>query len=300
MGLFDRLVRFSLPLVPRFVVARVARRYIAGPALDDALDTVRELNREGAMATVDYLGEETRDPRQVERAVVEYEEAIARLHREGLDCNVSAKPTLFGLRLDRELCLSSLTRVATAAAAAGSFLRLDMEDHSTTDATLALHRALRERGLPVGIVLQAMLRRTLPDLAALRAERPNVRLCKGIYREPRLHAWQDPEAVREAFAHALERLLRAGSYVGIATHDERLVLAGMELVDRLGLGRDQYEFQMLLGVEPALRQIILGAGHRLRVYVPYGTDWYGYSLRRLRENPSIARHVLRAFFRGDQ
>lgn len=297
MGLLDRLIRLSLPLVPRFVVARVARRYIAGPALEDAVRTVRELNREGAMATVDYLGEETRDPEQVERAVVEYEGAIDRIRREGLDCNVSVKPTLFGLRLDRELCLSSLARVATTAAAAGSFVRLDMEDHSTTDATLALHRALRERGLPVGIVLQAMLRRTLPDLAALRAERPNVRLCKGIYREPRVHAWQDPEAVREAFAHALERLLRAGSYVGIATHDERLVLAGMELVDRLGLGRDQYEFQMLLGVEPTLRQIILAGGHRLRVYVPYGTDWYGYSLRRLRENPSIARHVLRAFFR---
>jgi proline dehydrogenase len=297
MSLFDRLIRLTLPIVPRFVVSRVARRYIAGPSLEDALRTVRALNAEGAMATVDLLGEEARETGQVEEAVAEYGRILEAVKGEGLACNISAKPTLFGLRIDRGLCLESLGRVAAAASAAGSFLRLDMEDHSATDATLELYRALQTRHGSVGVVLQAMLRRTPTDIARLLPARPNVRLCKGIYREPRRFAWQDPETVRAAFVHGLEKLLTGGGYVGIATHDERLVFAAMALVDRLGLGREQYEFQTLLGVEPELRQIILASGHRLRVYVPYGADWYGYSLRRLRENPSIARHVLRAFFR---
>ncbi len=300
MGLLDRLIRLSLPFIPRFVVARVSRRYIAGPTLEDAVATVRALNAEGAMATVDVLGEEVREERQVAEAVAEYERALDAIRREKLDCNLSVKPTAFGLRLDRALCLRSLDRVVAAAAAQGGFVRLDMEDHTTTDATLELYRELRARhDGAVGVVLQAMLHRTVADVGALLEGRPNIRLCKGIYREPRERAWQDRETVREAFGYALGKLLRGGSYVGIATHDERLVFAGMALCDRLGLERARYEFQMLLGVEPALRRIILGAGHRLRVYVPYGEDWYRYSLRRLRENPTIAGHVLRAFFRRD-
>jgi len=296
MSLLDRLIRLSLPLIPRFVVGRVGRRYLAGPTLEDAVRTVRALSGEGAMATLDFLGEEVRVAAEVERAELEYTRALEVIQAERLDCNLSVKPTLFGLRLDEGLCRDALGRLAARAAAAGRFIRLDMEDHTATDPTLRLYRELQPRHGNLGVVLQAMLHRTLDDVRALLPLGVNVRLCKGIYREPRALAWQHPETVRASYVRSLERLLGGGAYVGIATHDEPLVFAGMELVDRLGLPRDRYEFQMLLGVDPELRRLILGRGHRLRVYVPYGDDWYGYSLRRLRENPTIARHVIRAFF----
>ena len=290
MGWFDRLIRFFLPLVPRFIVGRVARRYIAGERLEEALRTVRGLNAEGAMATLDVLGEEVQEPAAVERVVAEYEEALAAIRREGIDCNVSVKPTQLGLRVDERLCRAALARICGRAAEQRALVRLDMEDQSTVDATLRIYRQLLPEHENLGIVLQSRLRRTLADVASLLPLRPNVRLCKGIYTEPRSRAWQDPEIVRQSF------VLTGGCTVAIATHDERLVWAGMSLVDRLGLPPDRYEFQMLLGVDPELRRLILAAGHRLRVYTPYGADWYRYSLRRLRENPTIAGHVIRALF----
>jgi proline dehydrogenase len=170
-----------------------------------------------------------------------------------------------------------------------------MEDHTCTDDTLDLYRAvLSDFPSSVGVVLQAYLHRTTSDITSLLPLKPNIRICKGIYREPREIAWKQYETVRANFIYTMEKLLEAGAYVGIATHDHYLVWAGMSAVDRLGLKPDEYEFQMLLGVDPELRRIILGNGHRLRVYVPYGKDWYPYSIRRLRENPSVAHHVIRA------
>jgi proline dehydrogenase len=297
MSWLDRLVRLSLPLAPRFLVGLVARRYVASDRLEQALRTVQTLNTQGAMGTLDILGEEAQQPAAVERTVAEYQEALRAIQQGGLDCNISIKPTQLGLCIDEQLCRDALARVAAQAAQVGSLVRIDMEDHTTVDATLLLYRQLLPEHGNLGVVLQSRLRRTLADVASLLPLRPNVRLCKGIYQEPRSRAWLDPEIVRQSFVAALERLLGNGCYVGIATHDERLVWASMELVDRLGLPRDRYEFQMLLGVDPELRQIILAAGHRLRVYTPFGTDWYRYSLRRLRENPTIARHVLRAMLR---
>jgi proline dehydrogenase len=172
-----------------------------------------------------------------------------------------------------------------------------MEDHTCTDGTIQLYRRMHEQfPSAVGVVLQSYLRRSIADINDLLAVTPNIRICKGIYREPRTIAWKDFDTVRANFAYLTDKLLAAGCYVGIATHDPHLVWAGMRTVDRLRLGRDRYEFQMLLGVDPELRKIILSTGHRLRVYVPYGKDWYPYSIRRLRENPTVARHVLRAMF----
>jgi proline dehydrogenase len=170
-----------------------------------------------------------------------------------------------------------------------------MEDHTCTDATLDLYRRTHDAyPTAVGIVLQSYLHRTTADVADLIPLSPNIRMCKGIYREPRAIAWKDFETIRANFIYNVEKLLSEGAYVGIATHDPFLVWAGMTAVDRLQIDRDRYEFQMLLGVDPELRSIILSTGHRLRVYVPYGRDWYPYSMRRLRENPTIAHHVVRA------
>jgi proline dehydrogenase len=298
MSIFDRLVKHGLPLVPKAIVGRVARRYVAGSSLDDAVATIRALNREGAMATVDVLGEEVVEPAKAEAAVVEYSCLLERIATEGIDANVSIKPTLVGLKVDEGLCAANVDTIAGRARALGNFLRIDMEDRSTTDATLRIYRATLAAHGNVGAVLQAYMRRTPRDIRELLQLTPNIRICKGIYREPRTVAWKDFDSIRACFIHAVSTLLEAGCYVGIATHDPYLVAAGMHLVDRLGLERHRYEFQMLLGVDPELRRIILDAGHRLRVYVPYGRDWYPYSMRRLRENPTVARHVLRAMVRG--
>ncbi|HPA82808.1 MAG TPA: proline dehydrogenase family protein [Thermoanaerobaculales bacterium] len=298
MSVFDQLVKHGLPLIPKPIVGYFARPYVAGSTLDDAVRAIRALNAEGAMATVDVLGEAVGEPAKADVAVAEYTRLLERIAKEGIDANVSIKPTLVGLNVDEGLCAANVDTVAKTAASLGNFVRIDMEDRTTTDATLRIYRAtLAARG-NVGTVLQAYMRRTASDIRQMLPIRPNLRICKGIYREPRTVAWKDFDTIRASFIHSVETLLEAGCYVGIATHDPYLVAAGMRTVDHLGLERHQYEFQMLLGVDPELRKIILDAGHRLRVYVPYGRDWYPYSTRRLRENPTVARHVLRAMVRG--
>jgi proline dehydrogenase len=204
-----------------------------------------------------------------------------------------------GLNIDYSFCRDNIASVLERAVAKGIFVRIDMEDSPTTDATLRVYHELIER-YPngTGVVLQARLRRTLADATALARAGANVRLCKGIYLEPRPIAYEERDIIRNAFVHALRILIEGGVYVGIATHDEWLVCEALAMIHRLGLGKDRYEFQMLLGVDPELRRILTDAGHRLRVYVPFGSHWYPYSVRRLRENPTIARVGLEAFLRG--
>lgn len=295
MSFFDALVKYGMPWVPKPIVSRVARRYVAGESIDDAVRTLRKMNAEGAMGTVDVLGEEVRDRSKTERAVSQYLDLLDRIEAEGLDANISIKPTMLGLKIDADLCADNLNTVVGRAVELGNFVRIDMEDHTCTDATLQLYRRIHDAyPTAVGVVLQSYLHRTTADVADLLPLNPNIRMCKGIYREPRAIAWKDFETIRANFIYNMEKLLAEGAYVGIATHDPYLVWAGMTAVDRLQVDHSGYEFQMLLGVDPELRSIILSAGHRLRVYVPYGRDWYPYSMRRLRENPTIAHHVARA------
>lgn len=295
MGLFHWLVVRGLPLVPKAIVGRVAKRYVAGVDLDSALETIRGLNRDGAMATLDLLGEEVSERERAIAATEEYERMLAAIADTGVDSNVSIKLTSLGLKIDPAFCRDNVEKILATARQHGNFVRIDMEDASTTDATLAIYRELHPRYGSVGVVFQAYMRRTLTDISQLPAAGANVRLCKGIYIEPRAVAFRAYETVRLNFLQALEKLLARGVYVGIATHDEHLVCGALGLIDRLKVPRERYEFQMLLGVEPDLRRILLAQGHRLRVYVPYGADWYAYSTRRLRENPEIARNVVRAF-----
>jgi proline dehydrogenase len=294
MNFFNRLVVTTVPLVPRALVWRVARRYVAGSELEDAVRTVRALNEEGAMATVDLLGEEVTERDKATAAVEEYIRIFDAIQEHGLDANVSIKPTSLGLKLDEAFCRDNVERIALAAKAHGNFVRIDMEDRHCTDATLRIYRELHAKHGNLGAVLQSYMRRTPRDIEELPRDGASVRLCKGIYIEPPEAAWKGYETVRANFVYALEKLFDRGVYVGIATHDEYLVCAACALIDRLGLERDSYEFQMLLGVADQLRRILVGEGHRLRVYVPYGRDWYLYSVRRMRENPEVAGHVARA------
>lgn len=298
MSLFDTLVKYGMPFVPKPIVGRVARRYVAGDTLEDAVSTLRAINHEGAMGTVDVLGEEVHEPSKTTAAVDEYVRLLDRIEAEKLDANISIKPTMLGLKIDPDLCAENLATIVERAAGLRNFVRIDMEDHTCTDDTIQLYRRMHDlQPGSIGVVLQSYLHRTIADINDLLELQPNIRVCKGIYREPREIAWKQFETIRANFICAVEKLLSANAYVGIATHDPHLVWAGMEIVDRLGLARDRYEFQMLLGVDPELRKIILANRHRLRVYVPYGRDWYPYSIRRLRENPTVAHHVVRAMFR---
>lgn len=290
MGLFDRAVVSVLPLVPRGVVRRASAPYIAGATLDDARRTVAALADEGKLATIDVLGEEVRQPAEARAIAAAYHEALAALHEDGREPNVSIKLTALGLELDRGLCRELTEAVVRDATARGGFVRIDMEDSSCTDDTLALYRELRAVGLDqVGIVLQSVLRRTLADVADLAELAPNVRICKGIYLEPPAIAFRDAGVVRRCFLSVLEAVLAAGGYVAIATHDERLLEESLARV--AGLPSSAYELQMLLGVREERASQLVAAGHRLRVYVPFGSRWYEYSLRRLQENPAVAGHV---------
>ena len=292
MSLVDSAIVRLLPAVPKPVVRRISSHYIAGEELDDALRVVLQLNHEGKLATIDVLGEEITEPEEAQAIAFAYREAFEAIERGRLDSNVSIKPTALGLKLGYELFRENLTDVVEHAASRGNFVRIDMEDSSTTDDTLRLYRELRAAGHHnVGVVLQARLKRTLADIAELADLKPNVRLCKGIYLEPPELAYRDFDSIRASFVHALEALLEAGCYVGIATHDEWLLEQGQRLVSTRGLGREDYEFQMLLGVRPALGDELVRGGHRLRIYTPFGRHWYAYSLRRLQENPKIAGYI---------
>jgi proline dehydrogenase len=292
LAILDRAIVRLLPAVPRPLVQLFSQRYIAGPELKDAREAVRRVNGEGKMATIDVLGEEITSEEDAAAIVRAYKDVFADIEQCGLDSNVSVKLTGLGLKLGHDICRANLRTVIEDAASRGNFVRIDMEDSSTTDETLRLYRELREEGFDnVGIVLQAMLRRTLGDIGALADLKPSVRLCKGIYVEPMKIAYRDAEAVRKSFVRALEALLSCGSYVGIATHDRWLVDTGRRLVADSGLDRNDYEFQMLLGVTPGLGDELVHDGHRLRIYIPFGRHWYAYSLRRLQENPRIAGYV---------
>ena len=290
MSLLDRAVVAALPAVPKRVVGRLSSRYIAGSSLDDALRVVSELNAEGKLATVDVLGEEVKDEEEAVAIAAAYVDALDAFEREGLDANVSVKPTGLGLKLGYDLCKRNVETVIAAAESTGRFVRIDMEDSSTTDDTLRLYRELRAEGHDrVGPVLQASLRRTVADAGVLAGA--SVRVCKGIYIEPESIQFRDDRQVRESFVRSLEALLDGGSYAAIATHDAWLVDEALRIIAERGLAADRYEFQMLLGVRPELGDRIVAGGHRLRIYVPYGRQWYEYSLRRLQENPKIAGYV---------
>lgn len=292
MAILDRALVRMLPAVPKPVVRRISGRYVAGPELEDAVETVSRLNAAGMCATVDVLGEETSAADEARAIAGAYLDVLATAERERLDTNVSVKLTALGLHVDRDLCRELLEQVVRDAAVRGNFVRIDMEDSSTTDDALRLYRELRENGHDeVGIVLQSYLRRTAADIRALADLTPNVRLCKGIYLEPPELAFRDPEQVRVSFMRSLEALLDAGSYVGIATHDEELIRHALDQIAGRKLEEGAYEFQMLLGVREQRRDQLVRAGHRLRVYVPFGRQWYEYSLRRLQENPKIAGYV---------
>ena len=285
-------------LATRLPLSRaMVARFVAGQTLDEALVAIGRLHGAGFNSTVDVLGESVGSPEAAAIAAERYVGTLDALAAAGLDGNVSVKLSQMGLASDTEGCQANLERILERAAAHGAFVRVDMEDHSTTDATLALVRLLRPRYRELGVVVQAALRRSPDDIESLVREGTRVRLCKGAYNEPPSVALTDKVAVDRQFAVLMDRLLRDGTYPAIATHDERLIRRAVDLAKREGIGRERFEFQMLFGVRRDLQERLVADGWTVRVYVPYGTEWYPYFMRRLAERPANVTFVLRSILR---
>lgn len=294
MSLFNFLVSKTIMHVPGPIVGFFAKGYIAGSHLDDAVRVTEEFNRQGMLTTIDILGEFIKTKDEARFFQEQCRQILEVIRIKGLQSNLSLKPSQMGLLLDPEFAFQNIRELVKLAQENQSFVRIDMEDVACTDATIDFYRRLRaEFPGHVGTVLQSYLRRTPADIDSLADAPMNFRLCKGIYNEPRVHAYKDPFVINRNFIYCLEKLLQKKAYVGIATHDEKLVFESLRLIEQYGLKQDEYEFQMLLGVDEELRRILVEGGHRLRVYVPYGEAWLPYSRRRLKENPMIAQHALK-------
>jgi proline dehydrogenase len=301
MGLLNQLIVFLLQFLPKRLVKRFAMRYIAGEKLDDAIRIIEFLNSKNMMGTLDVLGENVLTKEESLLAAQAGEEVLHSIHESHLDANLSIKLTQFGLKIDEAFCYSNVRRLLGIARRYDNFVRIDMEDSSTTSATLKLYERLRSEGYEnVGVVIQANLRRSEEDIRRLIPLRPNVRLCKGAYLEPEAIAFKSRKELQLNYLKLLEMLFDAGCYVGIATHDDFLITSTYQYIRRMNLRRADYEFQMLHGVKIKLRDQMVAVGHRLRIYVPFGQHWYAYSIRRFKENPQIVRYVMGELFSGDK
>jgi proline dehydrogenase len=298
MSVLNKSIAYSLPLVPKFLLWKFSKKYVAGTTIDEAVGVIEALNAKGIMATMDVLGEFSMERKAAEASAEMYFEVLRAIDHRKLNSNISIKLTQLGLKIGTDFCYHNVRQIVQSAGSYGNFVRIDMEDSGCTDDTLDIFFRLKEEFDNVGIVLQSYLRRTMDDAAKLSDLTANVRLCKGIYIEPREIAYKDPELVNHNFLMVLERLLKRRSYVGIATHDEKLVFGAVNLINKLSLRTADYEFQMLLGVDEQLRDMLVSDGHPMRIYVPFGKDWHSYCIRRLKENPKIAGYVLSAMLRG--
>jgi proline dehydrogenase len=297
MPLLNKLITTTFPYIPKVIVGQVAKRYIAGVALSDGVRLVQVLNKKSFMATMDLLGEDVKDVAETDEVKKGILSILQSIQENKLTSNVSLKPTQLGLKIDTELAYTNIKNILTLARSYGNFVRIDMEDSTTTDDTLALYERFKREGITnTGVVIQAYLHRSEADVRALVKHGANIRLCKGIYNESPAIAYKSRQEIRNNYLQLLQLILESGSYVGIATHDDYLIDGAYSLIQKMGLKKEQYEFQMLLGVREKLRDQIIGDGHRMRIYVPFGEQWYAYSSRRLQENPHMAWYITKAIF----
>ena len=299
---FNKLVASILPYMPKSLVWIFSKRYIAGTTIVDAIKVSKKLNESGCMVTVDLLGEFITELDQAEANKNQYLEIIEAIEKNKVDGNYSLKPTMFGLLIDKEACYKHIREIVAKAAEYGNFVRIDMEDSQCVDMEIDIFRRIKkEYPKNVGLVFQAYLHRTLEDITKLsdihsKNQPINYRLCKGIYVEPEKIAYKKYEEINEHFLEDLDFIFKNGMYPCIATHDTPLVEGAYKLIEKYKVPLENYEFQMLYGVTPHLRQSILDKGHRMRIYVPFGKKWFAYSTRRLKENPKMASEIMKAFF----
>lgn len=300
--MFNRLIAAILPYMPKWFVWIFSREYIAGKKIEDAIRVSKNLNKDGIMVTIDLLGEFITKLEQAEKNKDEYLDIINTIEKQDIDGNYSLKPTMFGLLIDKDKCYEYIREIVALAASNNNFVRVDMEDSQCTDLEIELFRKLKaEFPKNVGLVFQVYLKRTLDDIKNLqdlnsKENMINYRICKGIYVEPAEIAYKDKKEINEHFLKDIEYCFENGIYPAIATHDKYVVEGAYKLIEKYNVPKENYEFQMLYGVTPELRKSILQKGHRMRVYVPYGEQWFAYSTRRLKENPKMASHIIKAIF----
>ncbi len=295
--MFNEIVIKSMPLIPKIIIKKVASKYIAGPQLSDAVRVTQELMSMKGMSTIDVLGEFVTTK---ERALHEKEmsqKVIEAIVENKLKTYLSIKPTSLGMGIDVDFAYENISYLVKMANDKGIFVRLDMENSPYTTKTIEMYKKIRANGFEkVGLVFQAYMRRSEDDIKSLLEYKPSIRLCKGIYKESPQIAFQGKNEVRENYKKLLRLIFENGCYPGIATHDEELILDALNYIETNKISKEKYEFQMLLGVREKRRDEILSLGHELRVYVPFGEDWYGYATRRLKENPDMASHIVKAMF----
>ncbi|MGD1046212.1 MAG: proline dehydrogenase family protein [Bacteroidota bacterium] len=297
MPILNKVITTVFPFIPKAIVGQVAKRYIAGVALSDGVRLVKELNKKTMMATMDLLGEDVKNVAESDEVKKEILSILLTITENRLTSNVSIKPTQLCLKIDKDLAYNNIKTIVAEAKKYGNFVRIDMENATTTDDTLAIYQHLKTDGFAnTGVVIQAYLRRSEADVHALVKGGANIRLCKGIYNETPALAYKERQEIRNNYLKLLQIILESGCYVGIATHDDYLIDGAYAMIKKMGLKKEQYEFQMLLGVREKRRDQIVNDGHRLRIYVPFGEQWYAYSTRRLQENPQMAWYITKAIF----
>ncbi|MHB1686266.1 MAG: proline dehydrogenase family protein [Ignavibacteriaceae bacterium] len=296
MSFFNKIIVAIVRLMPKAVVGIFSRKYIAGETLAEAVQLVKALNKKGIYATLDVLGESIKNKDEAIDAKEKCLEVLDTINKNNLMANLSLKPTQMGLNLDENFAYEQIEKIIQKAKEINNFIRLDMEDSPYTDKTFNLLKRLREKYDNVGVVVQAKLKRTYDDVIQLNKIKTNYRLCKGIYIEPAAISFKDKQMIRDHYLKILEAMLNSGNYVGIATHDEYLIDKAYEMIKSLNIPKDKFEFQMLLGVREDIRDKINSDGYKIRIYVPFGKDWYAYSVRRLQENPQIAGHIFKNIF----
>lgn len=296
MSVFHNLLVKTVQVMPENIVWLFSKKYIAGKTLQSAIETVKQLNSKGIYATLDVLGESIKTKEEAIEAKQKALEVFDAIVTNKLLANLSIKPTQMGLAIDKEFAYQQILELVKRANGIDNFVRIDMEDSPFTDLTIEVYKRIFTEHKNVGVVLQAYLKRTSNDTIVLNKIGTNYRLCKGIYIEIATIAYKDKQAIRDNFMKCLELMLKNGNYVGIATHDKYLIDKSYEMIKDFNIPKEKFEFQMLLGVREDLRDKINKDGYKIRIYVPFGNDWYKYSIRRLQENPNMAGHIVKEFF----
>ena len=298
MSLFNSIVTSALPILPKWFAKPFARPYVAGQTEDDAVTHIRALNEKGFSATVDILGEHILTKEEARNITAQYCHLYDRIANESLDCNISMKPTHVGLNISLAEAMSNITTILKKAQEYENFLRIDMENSPFTDQTIEIYHHCKTIYNNVGMVIQSYLHRSIDDILFLANDQFNSRICKGIYKESEYIAYQDREEIQDNFLKLAKTMVTQNAYSAFATHDQELIDRLLDWITTDKVPKDLFEFQVLYGVPMNGRlEALLGAGYKVRVYVPYGPDWFDYSVRRLKENPKIISYVLKNFFR---
>ena len=294
MAFVNQLITYTLPVLPKWFVRPFAKPYVAGETPEEALKHVKNINEQGFSATIDILGEHINDRDEAQNITEQYCDLYGQIHYQSLDCNLSIKPTHLGLRISLGVAITNITKLLKEARQYNNFLRIDMENSPYTDQTFAIYTHCKRNYEHVGVVIQSYLHRSLNDIEIMSENDFNARICKGIYEEEKIIAFQDREEIKDNYLNLVKTMEANGGYAAYATHDQDLIDRLLEWIESDNIDPNRFEFQTLYGVPMDGRlEELIDKGYRVRIYVPFGPDWFDYSLRRLRENPGIARYVIK-------